>query len=98
MLAQPLPGDQLERTVAEIIAWKIALKAVKGDLRAAAELSDRTEGKVGQVLDSSMQARPSSAPGSDPIFSTMAMELEPTVGLHHSAAIPGFHEFGRGND
>ena len=45
VLAEPYPGDRQGRTYAEVIAQRIAIAAARGDLGAASELADRTEGK-----------------------------------------------------
>jgi hypothetical protein len=46
VLGETFPGDKNERTFAEVIAFRIAISAARGDLRAALELADRTEGRV----------------------------------------------------
>ena len=46
MLAEPFPGDKEGRTFAEVIASRVATVAARGDVRAAAELADRTEGRI----------------------------------------------------
>ena len=49
-LASPIPGDPESRSYAEAIADKLALKALKGDIRAAQELADRAEGRPSQMV------------------------------------------------
>lgn len=51
VLAQPYPGDKKGRTFAQVIAWKIAMVAARGDIAAARELTDRTEGKVRREME-----------------------------------------------
>jgi Family of unknown function (DUF5681) len=46
-LEQPYPRDRAGRTYAEVIAQGLARKAARGDVRAAQEMADRTEGRVG---------------------------------------------------
>jgi hypothetical protein len=46
VLAEPFPGDKRGRCYAEVIAWQLATQAAKGNLRAASEIADRTEGRV----------------------------------------------------
>ena len=48
-LASVIPGDPEGRTYAEGIADKLALLAIKGDIRAAQELADRAEGRPNQM-------------------------------------------------
>jgi hypothetical protein len=50
ILAQPAP-DGSGMTFAEAIARKLADKALNGDVKAAQELADRTEGRPGQSID-----------------------------------------------
>lgn len=52
VLSHPFPGDKQGRTFAERIALEMATNAANGDLRAALELADRTEGKVRNAEDS----------------------------------------------
>jgi hypothetical protein len=47
VLAEPFPRDKRGRCYAEVIAWRLATEAAKGNLRAASEIADRTEGRVG---------------------------------------------------
>ena len=47
-LASIVPGDARDRTYAEAIADELARRALKGDIRATAELADRAEGRPGQ--------------------------------------------------
>jgi uncharacterized protein DUF5681 len=51
ILAQPVPDDAKGRTYAEAIAETLAKNALKGDIRAAQELADRSEGKPRQRLE-----------------------------------------------
>jgi hypothetical protein len=53
-LSQPLPGDPEGRTVAEVIATLVCAKAADGDVAAAREIADRTEGKPRQSVDVDM--------------------------------------------
>jgi hypothetical protein len=46
VLAEPFPGDKRGRCFAEVIAWRVAREAAKGDLKAVAQIADRTEGRV----------------------------------------------------
>jgi len=46
VLAQPFPGDKRGRCFAEVIAWRVAIEAAKGDLKALAQIADLTEGRV----------------------------------------------------
>jgi hypothetical protein len=48
-LASLMPGDPESRSYAEAIADKLALQALKGDIRAAQELADRAEGRPSQA-------------------------------------------------
>jgi hypothetical protein len=50
VLSQPVP-DGSGLTFAEAIAKKLASKALEGDVRAAEELADRSEGRPGQSID-----------------------------------------------
>jgi len=50
LLARPVPDDPEGRTYAEVIADKLAQKALAGDIRAAQELADRAEGKAHQSI------------------------------------------------
>lgn len=51
LLNSPKPGDRLHRTYAQIIAAKLAAKAMRGDVESARELANRAEGKARQALD-----------------------------------------------
>jgi Family of unknown function (DUF5681) len=51
VLAQPVPDDPLGRTYAEAIAQTLARNALRGDIRAAQELADRSEGKARQSIE-----------------------------------------------
>jgi uncharacterized protein DUF5681 len=55
-LASPIPGDPESRTYAEAIADKLALQALKGDIRAAQELADRAEGRPSQMAPPAEQS------------------------------------------
>jgi hypothetical protein len=46
ILAEPFPRDRKGRCYAEVIAWRLATEAAKGNLRAASEIADRTEGRA----------------------------------------------------
>src|SRR5580704_9221962 len=46
LLAEPVPGDPNGLTHAEAIAKKLAQRALKGSVTAAAELGDRSEGRA----------------------------------------------------
>jgi hypothetical protein len=50
-LAERYPGDRRGRTYASKIAESVARAAVEGDIQAARELADRTEGKPRQAID-----------------------------------------------
>lgn len=51
-LAQPMPKDKKGRTIAEVIAEKVCLEAAfTGNVQAAREIADRTEGKPKQAVD-----------------------------------------------
>jgi threonine aldolase len=50
VLEQEGPGDSQGRTFAEMIAQVLARRAMKGDVQAARELADRTEGKARQSI------------------------------------------------
>jgi hypothetical protein len=59
ILGKPVPAEVAEKlkvdtstTYAEIIAMALAREAVKGNVRAAGELADRVEGKIGAPGDS----------------------------------------------
>jgi hypothetical protein len=60
VLAQPFPGDGQRRTFAEVIARRIATEAARGNLRAVAEIADRTEGRT--RLESESQANDRTTP------------------------------------
>ena len=49
-LEQVVPGDPQGSTFAEKIAEALATKALKGDVQAARELADRSEGKAQQSV------------------------------------------------
>ena len=51
MLAQPVRGAALGKTYAEAIAEALLRQARKGNVQAAREVMDRTEGKARQALD-----------------------------------------------
>jgi hypothetical protein len=49
-LAKMLPGDTQERTFAEVIAQQLVRAAATGNILAAKEIADRTEGKPKQAI------------------------------------------------
>ena len=51
VLRENFPGDRKHRTFAEVIAERLAVAAARGNLKALAELVDRTEGKPRQALE-----------------------------------------------
>jgi Family of unknown function (DUF5681) len=51
VLALPVPADAEGRTYAQKIAATLAEKAAEGDIRAAAELADRAEGRARQSIE-----------------------------------------------
>jgi len=51
LLNSPVPNDPAGRTYAELIVWKLAKKALRGDVGAARELADRAEGKSRQAIE-----------------------------------------------
>ncbi len=53
-LAETLP-DAPERTVAEAIARTLIREAISGNVQAAREIADRTEGKPKQAIDLDLQ-------------------------------------------
>jgi hypothetical protein len=53
-LAKVLPNDTNERTFAEVIAQSLVRAAVTGNILAAKEIADRTEGKPKQAVDMTM--------------------------------------------
>jgi hypothetical protein len=53
-LSQPFPDDSQGRTYAEVIAERACLAASGGDVGAAREIADRTEGKPKQAIDVDM--------------------------------------------
>lgn len=53
-LAEPLPNDKTGATVAAGIAHALVMAALDGDVSAARELADRTEGKARQAIDVAM--------------------------------------------
>lgn len=50
-LAQPMEGDALGRTYAEVIADEMVAFAAMGNIHSAKEIADRTEGKPRQAID-----------------------------------------------
>src|SRR5262245_17876992 len=56
LLKQPLPNDPT-RTVADAVAAAIVKNAVAGDVSAAREVADRTEGKARQSIDLSIEEK-----------------------------------------
>ncbi len=57
ILGQHVPGDVERRTYAEVIAEAVALKATRGDERAAKEIEDRVCGKARQHVTLSTDRR-----------------------------------------
>jgi len=55
-LASPVPGDPEIRSFADVITDKLALQALKGDIRAAQELADRAEGRPSQMAPPAEQS------------------------------------------
>jgi hypothetical protein len=55
-LAETLP-DAPERTIAEAIARALIREAVSGNVQAAREIADRTEGKPKQSIDVDLQVK-----------------------------------------
>ncbi len=53
-LAKVLPNDTQERTFAELIAQQLVRAAATGNILAAKEIADRTEGKPKQAVDMTM--------------------------------------------
>jgi hypothetical protein len=53
-LSQVVPNDPHGRTFAEVIALRVCVAAAQGDVSAARELGDRTEGKARQAIDVDM--------------------------------------------
>jgi predicted transcriptional regulator len=49
-----LPDDTQERTFAEVIAQSLVRAAATGNILAAKEIADRTEGKPKQAVDMTM--------------------------------------------
>lgn len=91
-LAQPIPGDPDGRTYADKIAEMVISAAASGDVPAARELADRTEGKPRQMLDVDMA-----------VLDWREMASKNGLNLHdvlneakhiiESAATPGSEEF-----
>ncbi len=57
MLAQTCPDDEKKRTWAEVIAERTLVAAAGGDVKAAKEIADRTEGKAQQRVTLSYEIR-----------------------------------------
>ena len=53
VLERRVPGDPEGRTFAQAIAFAVAREAVRGNIRAAVEIADRTEGKAMQGVQMS---------------------------------------------
>jgi hypothetical protein len=53
-LSQPVLNDPHGRTYAELIAARVCVAAANGDVAAAREIADRTEGKPKQAIDVDM--------------------------------------------
>jgi hypothetical protein len=51
LMDQPCPFDKEGRTWCEAIAWAMVKKALRGDVRAFAEISDRVDGKPRQSIE-----------------------------------------------
>ena len=51
LLNAPVPNDPQARTYAQVIAAKLAKKAMRGDVESARELANRAEGKARQSLE-----------------------------------------------
>jgi hypothetical protein len=51
LLNKPAPDDPSGRSYAELIAERLVAKAIAGDIRAAQELADRSEGKARQSIE-----------------------------------------------
>ena len=51
ILLSTIPGDPFGRTVAEVIAQSMAHSALAGNVSAASELADRTEGRPPVAID-----------------------------------------------
>lgn len=49
MLSKKIPNDADGRTMAEAVAERIVTLALKGDIKAITEITDRVEGKAMQV-------------------------------------------------
>jgi hypothetical protein len=54
-LEEPVPNDPEGRTWAELIAEDRVRDAVRGNVQAAREIEDRTEGRARQALSSKIQ-------------------------------------------
>ncbi len=50
-MAKVFPGDTQERTFAEVIAQRLVRSAATGNILAAKEIADRTEGRPKQQVD-----------------------------------------------
>jgi hypothetical protein len=57
MLTQPFPGDPDSRTYADKIAEVITMEAASGNIVAAKEIADRTEGRPRQALDVTIEQK-----------------------------------------
>ncbi len=53
-MAKVFPGDTQERTFAEVIAQQLVRSAARGNILAAKEIADRTEGRPKQAVDIEM--------------------------------------------
>ena len=51
LLGQPFPGDTQGRTYAQLIALAQVKEAIRGETKAAIEITDRTEGKSRQEIE-----------------------------------------------
>jgi len=50
LLRSDCPSDGQQRTWAEVIALRLCLEAAKGNIHAATEIADRTEGRPPQAI------------------------------------------------
>ena len=71
ILNRKVPHDPRRRTVLDLVVETIFLKALKGDLRAIKEITDRVEGRVAQPRPQEHDRRPAE------IIVTYAKPLSP---------------------
>jgi len=57
LLNSPVPNDSEGRTYAQLVVWKLAKQALRGDVAAARELGDRAEGKSRQSVEVEPQSK-----------------------------------------